>query len=545
LPPPRRFSLKANDFFQYWKDTESLATDRLIVYVWRTYPVIDKKILDPDAVTNIGKMEAAPDDPTEWRQAILHQFGSGNYKLMLKDEGKGINKAIAQTFITDLNDPEYPAVIDNYDELVMDHPSNQSFIEKLRQQGKLPGENELAQQESTAALTGTIDRLANKLVDREGQPATPAAIPSTTEVAKEAMGMAREMFREGLDLGQATVQAKADAKVAEAKAAASAGDPTQSIGMLTQLIALAKSLMPATPTAVEGQSEAMTTLIGKLVDRESTTQGQLVTFLQNQINALSARPAATNPEVAVAAQTAKPDDFVTQLKKLGELKDTMQDIFGGGGGGDDDAPREKPEPMWMKLGMAALAGLPSLAMSLVGMSYNMAVAKTGQGAPMAPNALPPPVPMPGLDGTPAAPVAGNPDPNPNPAPGGDMNIIQRNVYMAMLQQIEKPLLAHLNNPEKSGVDFAEAMMAFHGDIAYQATRGLGKEVLMGLLMSYKPIAEVLATIPEKANQFVDDFLNAEEIIAAEEAEDAGEGKASAAAAPDSPAAAPGRRGKGK
>jgi hypothetical protein len=44
---------------------------------------------------------------------------------------------------------------------------------------------------------------------------------------------------------------------------------------------------------------------------------------------------------------------------------------------------------------------------------------------------------------------------------------------------------------------------------------------------------------------VDDFLNAEEIIAAEEAEDAGEGKASAAAAPDSPAAAPGRRGKGK
>jgi hypothetical protein len=108
-----------------------------------------------------------------------------------------------------------------------------------------------------------------------------------------------------------------------------------------------------------------------------------------------------------------------------------------------------------------------------------------------------------------------------------MNVIQRSVYLAMLQQIEKPLLAHLNNPDKTGVDFAEAMMAFHGDIAYQATKALGKEVLMGLLMSYKPIAEVLVTIPEKADQFVDDFLNAEEILVAEEAEEAGGGEADA------------------
>ena len=123
-----------------------------------------------------------------------------------------------------------------------------------------------------------------------------------------------------------------------------------------------------------------------------------------------------------------------------------------------------------------------------------------------------------------------------------MNVVQRSVYLAMLQQIEKPLLAHLNNPEKSGVDFAEAMMAFHGDIAYQATRGLGKEVLMGLLMSYKPIAEVFATIPEQANQFVDEFLSADEVLADEAAEEANK-EAQAAVAPEP--AAPARRSKGK
>jgi hypothetical protein len=532
-----------NTFFTYWAHADSVLPNRGTVYVYRTWPMIDRQKLDPEAHKYIDKMDKAP-DPAQWRQEILHRYGSGNYKLILNDAG-GSTKSVCQTLISDLRDPDYPPVISSLDELVMDDPSNQSFLEQLRQKGILPGENDLSQAATAEVLTGTIKDLSKQLAEQnKPQPAAQPA-PGANEVVKDTMTLVGDMFNKGIALGEKTTQAKADAEIAAARASVAASDPSASMGMLTQIIALARSLAP-TPATAAGATQDFTAILNNMAQQNSALQQKIFEVLQSQINTLAqTKPAVTVDNATGTVVPAKSDDLVSQMKRLGEMKDLMQDIFGGGGGDDDAGPREKPEPMWMKLGMAALAGLPSLAMSLVGMSYNMAVAKTGQGAPMAPNALPPPVPMPGVDGAPAAPVAGHPDPNPNPTPGGDMNFIQRNAYMAMLQQIEKPLLAHLNNPEKSGVDFAEAMMAFHGDIAYQATRGLGKEVLMGLLMSYKPIAEVLATIPEKANQFVDDFLNAEEIIAAEEAEDAGEGKASAAAAPDTPAAAPGRRGKGK
>ena len=115
-------------------------------------------------------------------------------------------------------------------------------------------------------------------------------------------------------------------------------------------------------------------------------------MLQSQINTLAQTKTAVTVDNATGAVVAPAkDDLVSQMKRLGEMKDLMQDIFGGGRGDEDDAgPREKPEPLWMKLGMSALAGLPSLGMSLVAMSYNMAVAKTGTGAPMDPRTLPPP-----------------------------------------------------------------------------------------------------------------------------------------------------------
>jgi hypothetical protein len=534
-----------NTFFEYWARVDSILPDRCTAYVYRTWPMINRQMLDPDAKKNIDKMDKAP-DPVMWRQEILHRYGSGNYKLILNDAG-GSTKSVGQTLITDLRDPDYPPVINNLDELVLDEPGNQSFLESLRQKGILPGERELQNAESTQALTGTIDKLTDKLVEsNKAQPAAQPA-PGSSEVAKEAMLMARDVFQQGLNLGKETIQAQADAKVAAAQAAATAADPSASLGILTQVIALAKSLAPTPATgAGGGATQDFTAILNNMATQNSALQQKIFEVLQSQINILSQpRPAAAVVDGTAVVAPAK-DDLVSQMKRLGEMKDLMQDIFGGGGRDDDDAPREKPEPLWMKLGMSALAGLPSLGMSLVAMSYNMAVAKTGTGAPMDPRTLP-------------APAAENPalgdgaQPGQQPIPstlGGDMNVVQRSVYLAMLQQIEKPLLAHLNNPEKTGVDFAEAMMAFHGDIAYQATRGLGKEVLMGLLMSYKPIAEVLATIPEKASQFVDDFLNAEEIIAAEEAEDAagaegGKAQAQAAAATDTTAAAPARRSKGK
>ena len=100
------------------------------------------------------------------------------------------------------------------------------------------------------------------------------------------------------------------------------------------------------------------------------------------------------------------------------------------------------------------------------------------------------------------------------------------VYATVLRQIERPLINHLNDPTKTGVDFADALMNFHGKVAYDSIRELGKDTILALLGSYPPIAQVITPIPERISVFLDEFLDAERILAEEEEgdEDGGEGE---------------------
>lgn len=86
----------------------------------------------------------------------------------------------------------------------------------------------------------------------------------------------------------------------------------------------------------------------------------------------------------------------------------------------------------------------------------------------------------------------------------------KQVYFQFLRAIEQPFINHLNDPNKTGADFAAWVSDGFGEIGYQSARELGKDALMTLLMSYKPIAQVMGQIPERANQFVDEFLTADQ-----------------------------------
>ena len=524
LPNPRRFPLKAEEFFKYWYDCEQIDPNRLIVYVWRTFPIIDKKALgDPDAVTNIGKMEKAP-DPGEWRLEMLKRWGSGNYKLMLKDEGLKKPKAIAQTFVTDLHDPDYPAWIENLDELVMDHPSNQAFIEGLRQKGAFAGESNVATGEAMGIMAGTVKDMAKQLVDSKAKEGKEPAAPQTpAEVAIKTIDMADKAFQSGMNLSEKVTasQVKAAeerAKVAEdkVKAVEAQSSPSAGLGMLREVAELVRSLTPAAVPAAAAAAGTSTEAAGvqKVVDvfmgRITTLESQLMSMQNDRIAGLekliTAKPAET-------AAPAPKQDFFADLDKLVAAKDKLQTLFGGGGG--EEVEREEKIPMWLQIAQSALAGLPTVATSLLAMSYNMAVAKTGQGAPILP-AAPPPADNPNPNN--ALPGMGGDNPSPtNEAPLGG------GAY-AMLKQIERPLLTHLNDPNLTGVDFADALMKFHGLIAYEAIRGLGKDTIMALLNSYPPIGSVIQTIPERADEFIDDFLDAGRILAEEREGEGGEGE---------------------
>jgi hypothetical protein len=499
-----------NTFFLYWSQVDSTLPNRGTVYVYRTWPVINRQAVDPEAHKYIDKMDKAFPDPLQWRQEMLHRYGSGNYKLILNDAG-GSTKSVGQTMIADLRDSDYPPVIENLDELVMDDPANQSFLESLRQKGILPGENTLAQTETASALTGTIDRLATKLAERKPEPAQTQVQPGAADTAKAAMDMARDVFKQGMDLGKETVTAQAEAIVAKAKAEsdavaskaksdADAQNPAQSLGLLTQLIDLVQKITPK-PVEVKAGGQDLTALVTSLMARGDSLQATMMNMLMEQIKALSV--ARINPEAAAS----KPDDFMSTLEKMVGMKEKLQRFLGVGGGSDsDELEREEKVPAWMQLAGEAFKVLPAIGMQAVAMTHNLAVARTGQGSPLGPGAMPAVEAVPGIEGMPPQ----------NPQPQGEpMNPI----VLGMLKQIEKPFLTFLNDPEKSGADFAEALMTFYGRTGYDSIRERGKDTVMAWLLAYPPIGQVISQIPERASQFVDDFMNADAILAAEESED--------------------------
>jgi hypothetical protein len=492
--------------FSYWRQMDKDHPDRLTAYVYRTWPVIDKRQEDPKAYLYIGKESAAFANPDDWRSEMLHRYGSGNYKLILSDDA--LSKGVGQTIVTDLRDPEYPPVIENLDELVMDDPANQSFIENLRQKGILPGEKDMAAGEVVAGLTGTIERLSNRLTEKGKEPA-PAPAQSATDTAKATVEMAGEVFKQGIALGQASVEAQADAKVKAAEAQVAASNPMSSFDTLTKLVNLVREMQP--PAKAEVPSSATTgiaegiaqvaAIYNSVLERESKLHGTIMAMMDSRVQGLERliQERSANP----ASAPAPKDDLISSLDKLAGIKDKLQSLFGGG----DSDEKEEKVPAWMNLAQSALAGLPSVATSLLAMSYNMAVAKTGNGQPI----LPAPAPD--------APPAIDPGSSANPNPTGET----MPVYLAMLRQIERPLINHLNDNDKTGADFAAALMDFHGRIAYDSIREQGKDTLMALLNSYPPIANVIQQIPERTSQFMDDFLNADAILAAEDAEDEASG----------------------
>ena len=502
LPPPRRFPLKDAEFFQYWKATEAIDPNRLIVYVWRTHPYIDKKALNPKAYTNIGKMEKAP-EPDEWIQAMLHRWGSGNYKLMLKDEGAKKPRAIAMTYVS-VNDPDYPPWIEDLNELVMDHPNNQSFIENLRQKGILPGEREMAGSEAMSILAGTVKDLSAQATAAAAQSKKePPAPPQTpAEVTIKTLEMAGKAFDQGVTLTKETMAAQADAKVAEARAqeavkVAQAGAGKQDgLEILERVVGILGGL-GIKPGSTGASDQSLVAEIAKMAEghmkRESELQGTILSILRDEITALKAERNRA-PDTQAATGQAQKEDVIDGLKKLVNARDELQSLFGGKTEEDADERRERPLPAWMQLAQTALNVLPNTAASMVAMSHNLAVARTGQGAPIAVGSL--------ETEAPALPAGDQP----NPSPGAS----NMSPYLAFLKSIERPLINHLNDPNKTGADFAAWVSDGYGEIGYQSAREMGKDALMALLLSYPPIAQVVKQIPERSSQFIDEFLSADE-----------------------------------
>lgn len=91
-------------------------------------------------------------------------------------------------------------------------------------------------------------------------------------------------------------------------------------------------------------------------------------------------------------------------------------------------------------------------------------------------------------------------------------------YMALMGRITEPMIAHLGDPNKDGVDFAEWLISSeqNGLLKYRQLREkVDTDTLYTLLMSYPPLANRIQGMESSVKRFLTEFLTYEEAIAAE------------------------------
>jgi hypothetical protein len=438
-----------------------------------------------------------------WQSTILQRYGSGQYKLMLNDAG--LKKPVCQTVI-EVNDDEFPPVVE-IEQLTLDHPSNRSYIERLRARGvQIPGEESAEDMATESAMTKLVDTVQDlsarnaALIQQRPQQQQPP--PRQDEgVAATAAKAGMDIIASAAKMGNSLVDSAIN-KVAEvqAKAQTAAADPMASLRSLVDVV---KAIQPPPPPAADpSKPTEMTLLINLLTARETSSQ-TAITELQKQLFTMQTNHMAfvekvatggDKPTTAAQAQAAanpQPKSLADQLKELAAIKDTLGDMFGG-----DTTPARSGN--WMDHLPTIIQGAGIIAASISNGMYNYAVAKSGSGIPQplsAAAALPPATDELGQGGPtmPAhAPMQGPPG-------------VEVTGYQMFLEKVREPLLHSLNSGD-TGHDFAAKLADYEGLLAYETLRGMGKESILALLSTYPPIWQVVSQVPARFDQFLDEFI---------------------------------------
>lgn len=537
-PPHFKFSTdrpagqRPNDFFRWWSKLPPKCQSLLVAYVYRHWPVIrivtkDRKG-NPKPSMQIAKVPGG--QPITDLDQMLHQWGGGDYMIRLNTD-----HTIAHCTITGLRDNDHPPVIPDLSCLVMDDPANRSYVEMLRMRGvKLPGseqedEQDMAQVAALETMGRAVESLSDKLIEQAEQSveraskAQPAPPPDTgaqaqlkgMEVVTEAAKISNQMIQ-GAANSAREMQAKTGDPMATLDKAAdlinklrgsekavtpsTAVDPMDTLNKAADL--LTKLRGPDKPVA---EDTTVKLLMQQLMDRQNELQKQLFQ-VQNERILFAEKLAADKAAIPIPPAAAE-SSLAKMIREYKDLRDLIN-------------PEGEAEPA-AKTGNKLVDLLPSLiqgGLLLASVIGNAIFNARTQGPP-----VPPPQPQPGLapELAAAAVAAGAINPAPAPDPGAGSAPSEADRYTMMLRQMEGPLLTSLNEGQ-SGDEFADTLIRWAGRIPYDHLKGLGKDAILALLQTYQPIWLQVTQIPQRFNQFLDEFLDYDEIMAAQEADEAGQ-----------------------
>jgi len=562
LPPAHKYGTdeprarNPNDLFVWVCAQDNEIKSRLVWYVYRHWPVIqipkEAKGGKPTWTTQIDKVGG--EDSFINLEDFLRRYGSGDYQLLLNDAMK-LKKTIARCKIRNMRDPEQPPVIKDLKHLVVDDPANQSYITYLLAQGvQVPGRESLRQIEEesddmkVAEVSGRLLDMNQELVEKnqelaerlgkESESKEGKKVPMTPDAEGAMRGM--EMIQKAGEIGFGMIDRAND----QITAASSKGqDPVE---MLKSVMTVVKEALPKNDTVVAELLKQNSELAKEVRDTQGKMFEKITEMTAARIEELRERASMVTTAVAVAPKT-----LIEQLQELQQLKTLGQDlgIFPKENSrrnpdDDDDEDGRRPsraeikEEGMMRFLNSTLPGLVGGAATLFGLGanivHNFAVARVGQGAVESPAAVvnavqtqpvPPqqqPIVTPPPPGSPATVVN-----QPNGADNTQVDPATLAAAHRFMAELEPGLIAHFFGEETNGVTFAEWIISnktgagttTEGRQAYDFMHEAGKTAILATIQSYPPIWNRVGRLPLKLNQFIEDFLNYDEIISREDGGD--------------------------
>jgi hypothetical protein len=528
------------EFFRYCRRiaADPAYSDRIIMYVYRTWPVMKGDYRQIEKTISIQDY----DD-------IMHRYGSGDYHFKFNDAG-GARRTVAMCTAKGFRDESQPPILDMEGLDLMD-PLNQTYIKNARSRGvKFPGdreseneENDMASVHAVETLTGALQNTVDKVVDmaqRQSNQANQRDRAAEPSIDQSAVTKGLDIVAQAATMGNQMIQTAIN------QASAAQGRATDPMMILDKAVEIATAFGNHNGNGGSGSHGEVLEIMKMQQQQQQQFHDTLFKFQQDRINQLEhemrERSNANNTTMA----TNQPKSLIEQMNEMKAAKDTMRDVLGLGEEGGNSGGSS-----WVEHLPLIIQGLGVLGSVIATGLHNLAIIKSGQGVPMQPpgpdailtleqqaemrargipigQGAPVPGTMPGAQsaGQPGGMSGNMGTPAGAAGVGGQVDMLTQ--YHQFLSMIELPLLRSFQDGE-SGAEFAEKLLLLgdnglfgkqlNGQQVYSMVKENGQPAIMSLIRTYNPIWDVVRLTPQRWEQFMTDFFNAESIWEAEEREE--------------------------
>jgi hypothetical protein len=490
---------KGTKFIEYWLSLPEPMVELADVRTYREWPIIDRKLSNAENNQSISRIQGkCPFTVENWREELLHRFGTGTYKFMMNEAGTP--GWVCQAYVKTREDMEsHPPRID-LRELNRGHPDNQSYIDGLRARGtKFPGDPDYVAPKDEERKDDMEGSAVQELVSTVRELATernqPTPIPLTEQAVVKAMEMTNKAANTSIEMVRDT-----NTKLSTANAAGQ--DPAKMLGSLVDVV---QKIVPKPDDTVLKQVLADNAALRKDITDMQTAR---MKSLEDEIKA--SRAIVTAPPSKEKTLLEQLDERIAIDERLDKLTGRNKRRKHNDDDDDDEDQEEKPRKMGMLekiVNVIPVISTTVLSLGQIGasMMHNYAVAQSAAAAVR--NPAQPPQPGPQPEKPPELPAGALPA-------GQTDEAGQIRIALEWLTSVQPVFFSHFFGEKSGGDTFAHwvvtsgmgADQTLEGRQTYESVKAAGKANILSLLQMHALWGQI-GSNQGKVEQFVENFID--------------------------------------